>query len=131
MRRSHRLIAFQESLDSPLDRRSEAYRHAAQTMAKTPERIMNLPNVLTFIRLLLVPVLIALWEGQWKYSPLICAVVFILASLTDWLDGYLAREVRQSLHGTVYCSMHWHMGTCLCPAMSTMRLYMQCPQACL
>ncbi len=88
----------QESLVSPLDRRSEVYRHAAQSLvekkkALQPERILNVPNVLTFLRLLLVPVLIALWEWQHAWSPLACAVVFIAASLTDWLDGFLARQV--------------------------------------
>ncbi|GAX83858.1 hypothetical protein CEUSTIGMA_g11283.t1 [Chlamydomonas eustigma] len=83
-----------ESLDSPLDRRSEAYRHAAQTVAKAPERILNIPNLLTFARLLFVPVLLAMWEWQWRWSPITCAVVFILASLTDWLDGYLARQLK-------------------------------------
>ena len=54
---------------------------------------MNIPNIMTFIRLALVPVLLGLWEWQWKYSPLTCAVIFIVAALTDWLDGYLARKV--------------------------------------
>ena len=89
----------QESLYSPLDRRSEAYRHAvaatlaAKGKAQVPEKIMNIPNIMTFIRLALVPVLLGLWEWQWKYSPLTCAVIFIVAALTDWLDGYLARKV--------------------------------------
>jgi CDP-diacylglycerol--glycerol-3-phosphate 3-phosphatidyltransferase len=83
-----------ESLDSPLDRRSEAYRHAAQTVAKAPEIILNVPNILTFARLLFVPVLLVMWEWQWTWSPISCAVVFILASLTDWLDGYLARQLK-------------------------------------
>lgn len=89
----------QESLVSPLDRRSEVYRHAVQQTippSKRPARqpIMTIPNILTFIRLLLVPVLLFLWEWEWVWSPVTCAIVFIAASLTDWLDGYLARKLK-------------------------------------
>jgi len=91
-----------ESIISPLDRRSEAYRHAAAEVAtKHPpppalrrQPIMTLPNVLTFIRLIMVPVMLALWEVPWRYSPVVCAIMFIGASLTDWLDGYLARRLK-------------------------------------
>ena len=56
---------------------------------------MNIPNILTFLRLLLVPVLLGLWEWNWKWSPITAAIVFITAALTDWLDGYLARKVNE------------------------------------
>mmetsp|Transcript_15788 Transcript_15788/g.34099 ORF Transcript_15788/g.34099 Transcript_15788/m.34099 type:complete len:267 (+) Transcript_15788:109-909(+) len=94
------LVSKEESIDSPLDRRSEAYRHIAQKIVTTkpvpPVRqpIMTIPNILTFFRLLLVPVLLLLWEIEWRYTPILCAVVFILASLTDWLDGMLARKLK-------------------------------------
>ncbi len=88
-----------ETLESPLDRRSEAYKHAAAQLvaahppARRPETIMTIPNILTFLRLLLVPIQMILWEVPWRYSPIACAIVFIAAALTDWLDGYLARRV--------------------------------------
>ena len=50
---------------------------------------MNLPNAVTLSRIFLVPVLVTLLLT--KYSVLIAAIVFLAASLTDFLDGYLAR----------------------------------------
>jgi CDP-diacylglycerol--glycerol-3-phosphate 3-phosphatidyltransferase len=89
-----------EDILSPLDRRSEAYRHQAKEIAeKNPaprgerQPILTISNQLTFLRLVLVPVLLLMWEWEWKWSPTACAVVFITASITDWLDGYLARKV--------------------------------------
>ena len=78
---------------------------AAKGHKPVPEKIINIPNVLTFIRLALVPVLLGLWEVQWKYTPITCAVIFITASVTDWLDGYLARKVSgKSTHAP--CMQH-------------------------
>ncbi len=52
---------------------------------------LNLPNVLTLLRILLVPVLVvALLDGT-SNGDLLAAIVFGLASATDAMDGYLAR----------------------------------------
>ena len=55
---------------------------------------MNLPNLLTLLRIALIPVLVLLiiLPGAWTYEA--SAAVFLLASLTDWLDGYLARRLK-------------------------------------
>lgn len=50
---------------------------------------MNLPNKLTTMRMALVPVFIVLYLMDYHY---IAAAVFIAASLTDFLDGHLARK---------------------------------------
>lgn len=50
---------------------------------------LNVPNVLTMIRLLLVPVYVALFIGGHKYAAL---ATFLVASLTDLLDGRIARK---------------------------------------
>ncbi len=52
---------------------------------------MNLPNKLTVLRMILVPVFMVLmmFSGIWQFLGLL---VFIIASVTDWLDGYLARR---------------------------------------
>ncbi|MEM9622856.1 MAG: CDP-diacylglycerol--glycerol-3-phosphate 3-phosphatidyltransferase [Pseudomonadota bacterium] len=57
---------------------------------------MNLPNIITLVRILLVPVfvLVYLMPGHWTY--LTAAVLFGLAAFTDWLDGYLARKLNQT-----------------------------------
>jgi CDP-diacylglycerol--glycerol-3-phosphate 3-phosphatidyltransferase len=52
---------------------------------------LNLPNVLTVIRILLVPVLVVALLGE-AGDDLLAALVFAAASATDALDGYLARS---------------------------------------
>ena len=52
---------------------------------------LNVPNVLTVIRILLIPVLVALLLSEFS-SDSLAAAVFILASLTDAVDGWLARR---------------------------------------
>jgi CDP-diacylglycerol---glycerol-3-phosphate 3-phosphatidyltransferase len=52
---------------------------------------LNLPNVLTVLRILLVPVLVVALLGNTPEGDVLAAVVFALASLTDFADGYLAR----------------------------------------
>ncbi len=50
---------------------------------------MNLPNKLTTMRMILVPVFIALYLLNYNIAS---AVVFIIAAFTDFLDGYIARK---------------------------------------
>jgi CDP-diacylglycerol--glycerol-3-phosphate 3-phosphatidyltransferase len=63
---------------------------------------MNLPNALTLARIFLVPLLVVVlvtkFEGRMIYGvrmEIVGAAIFGLASLTDWLDGYLARRRQQ------------------------------------
>ncbi len=53
---------------------------------------LNVPNVLTVIRILLVPVLIVALLEKTSDGDLLAAIVFAVASLTDAIDGYLARS---------------------------------------
>lgn len=53
---------------------------------------MNLPNKLTFLRILMVPVFVILMYLDFANSRLIATLVFAIASFTDFLDGYLARR---------------------------------------
>lgn len=53
---------------------------------------MNIPNKLTVTRLFLCLLMIVFLELNWKYSGAAAFVIFIVASATDWLDGYLARR---------------------------------------
>src|SRR5687767_5212816 len=63
---------------------------------------MNLPNSLTIARMVLVPLLVVVLLTEFERSrivgvqrELVAAAIFALASITDWLDGYLARRRRQ------------------------------------
>src|SRR5512134_2535563 len=63
---------------------------------------MNLPNTLTLVRMFLVPLLVVVllteFEGRVIFGlpkEVVGAAIFGLASITDWLDGYLARRRRQ------------------------------------
>ncbi|HEY8637894.1 MAG TPA: CDP-alcohol phosphatidyltransferase family protein, partial [Solirubrobacteraceae bacterium] len=55
---------------------------------------LNVPNVLTVLRILLVPVLVAALLVETRHGDAIAAVVFALAAFTDGLDGYIARSRR-------------------------------------
>jgi len=57
---------------------------------------MNIPNALTLFRIALIPVFVLLFYLPFHWSYLASALVFVLASVTDWLDGYLARRLNQS-----------------------------------
>ncbi len=54
---------------------------------------MNLPTYLTLLRILLIPVLVVLFYLPWQGAHVACAIVFLCAGITDWLDGYLARRM--------------------------------------
>lgn len=56
---------------------------------------MNLPNALTFARILMVPILVVVLMTRVTNHEIIGVLVFWIASLTDWLDGYLARRWKQ------------------------------------
>jgi CDP-diacylglycerol---glycerol-3-phosphate 3-phosphatidyltransferase len=53
---------------------------------------LNVPNVLTVVRILLVPVLVVALLEKTGGGDLLAAIVFAIASLTDAIDGYLARS---------------------------------------
>lgn len=53
---------------------------------------MNLPTKLTILRILLIPVFVALYLIEFPYHDVIATGIFLIASLTDFLDGYIARK---------------------------------------
>jgi CDP-diacylglycerol--glycerol-3-phosphate 3-phosphatidyltransferase len=55
---------------------------------------LNLPNVLTVLRILLVPVLVAALLQEAGGGDTLAAIVFVLASFTDLLDGWIARRQK-------------------------------------
>jgi CDP-diacylglycerol--glycerol-3-phosphate 3-phosphatidyltransferase len=56
----------------------------------------NLPNILTLLRILLIPVLVFVFFQEQSWARLAAALIFIVAALTDWFDGYLARQLEQT-----------------------------------
>ena len=57
--------------------------------------VWTIPNVLTMIRLLLVPVFVVVYFRTTAEPKYIALAIFAAASLTDMLDGYLARKLNQ------------------------------------
>jgi cardiolipin synthase (CMP-forming) len=62
--------------------------------------VLNTPNLVTISRIILIPLLIGIFYVpyewlSWEGKNLAATVVFILAGITDWLDGYLARRLNQ------------------------------------
>ena len=63
-----------------------------EKIRKLFSNVWTIPNVLTIIRMLLIPVFVVLFFKDYKMAAL---AVFCAASLTDMLDGYLARKLNQ------------------------------------
>ena len=72
----------------------------ATTLVKLPpteektNNNMNWPNFVTFTRIALIPAVILVYYSSIQGNMIWAAAVFAVASLTDWLDGYLARELN-------------------------------------
>jgi CDP-diacylglycerol---glycerol-3-phosphate 3-phosphatidyltransferase len=56
---------------------------------------MNIPNAITFSRLLGIPFLLYGLNNPTAEARWICLGIFLVCALTDWLDGYLARKLNQ------------------------------------
>ena len=57
---------------------------------------MNWANLATLSRIVLIPVVIICYHSGLESAHLYAAILFSIASLTDWLDGYLARKLNQT-----------------------------------
>lgn len=61
---------------------------------------MNLPNILSIIRILLIPFFVVVFNTPSPERSFWAAIIFSIASLTDWFDGYIARKWGQvTLYG--------------------------------
>jgi len=61
---------------------------------------LNIPNLLTWMRIVLIPLFVGIFyfEKSWVSLPnqnLVATVIFTLAAVTDWFDGWLARKLNQ------------------------------------
>ena len=55
----------------------------------------NLPTLLTLLRILLLPVIVVIFYLPYDWARPLSCLVFTVAAITDWLDGYLARRWNQ------------------------------------
>ena len=56
--------------------------------------IIHIPNLLTLFRVVLIPVLVVMYFWPSAYRETIITAIFVLAAVTDWLDGFLARRMN-------------------------------------
>lgn len=56
---------------------------------------LNTPNILTLLRIVLIPVMVLVYYLPVSWAHLGATILFVLAGVTDWLDGYLARRLDQ------------------------------------
>jgi len=56
----------------------------------------TIPNILTFLRIALIPVFVVAHYLPYSWSHVATTALFGLAALTDWFDGYLARKLEQT-----------------------------------
>lgn len=56
----------------------------------------NIPTLLTLFRVILIPFFVVAFYLPFTWAPFACALIFFLAAITDWFDGFLARLWNQS-----------------------------------
>lgn len=65
-------------------------------MTRLYDQMFNWPNVLTIVRISVIPLLVVFYYLPVPWGHTAASIVFMIASFTDWLDGYLARYLKQS-----------------------------------
>jgi len=58
--------------------------------------VLNIPNILTLLRIAAIPLVIVAYYLPFSWGNEVAMIVFVVASITDWLDGYLARKLDQA-----------------------------------
>lgn len=59
----------------------------------------NIPTLLTLFRVILIPFFVLVFYLPVTWSPFAAALIFCVAAVTDWFDGFLARRWNQSTRG--------------------------------
>lgn len=57
---------------------------------------INIPTWITIFRVIIIPFFILTFYLPLQVGPFICVIIFIIATITDWLDGFLARHWKQT-----------------------------------
>ncbi|MDO9558546.1 MAG: CDP-diacylglycerol--glycerol-3-phosphate 3-phosphatidyltransferase [Syntrophales bacterium] len=63
-------------------------------IAQERKKVLNLPNAITMLRIGVIPVLFLLLQSPGPTGSLVIACIFVVAALTDLLDGYIARKYQ-------------------------------------
>lgn len=67
------------------------------TIQSTPQQVivLNVPILLTLLRIVLLPVIVVVFYLDYSWARPASCIIFVLAGITDWLDGFLARKLGQ------------------------------------
>ncbi|CUR53588.1 CDP-diacylglycerol--glycerol-3-phosphate 3-phosphatidyltransferase [Serratia symbiotica] len=57
---------------------------------------LNIPTLITFFRVILIPFFVIVFYLPFSWAPVVCSIIFVLAAITDWIDGFLARLWKQT-----------------------------------
>ncbi|AOV96682.1 CDP-diacylglycerol--glycerol-3-phosphate 3-phosphatidyltransferase [Edwardsiella hoshinae] len=57
---------------------------------------LNIPTLLTLFRVILIPFFVLAFYLPFTWAPFACALIFVVAAVTDWFDGFLARRWKQT-----------------------------------
>lgn len=57
---------------------------------------LNIPTWLTLFRIILIPFFVLFFYFPFHWAPFVCTFLFVIAALTDWFDGFLARLWQQT-----------------------------------
>ncbi len=57
--------------------------------------MLNTPNAVTLLRIVLIPLFVVVYYLPFAWVNELTTTLFVLAAITDWLDGYLARRLNQ------------------------------------
>lgn len=79
---------MKNNVNEEIDKNSKAYKFVAGN------GVMNLPNQLTIFRVLIIPVFIATFYWNFLSHYVVSLSIFIIAAITDFFDGYLARKYK-------------------------------------
>jgi len=58
--------------------------------------VLNTPNAVTLLRIVLIPLFVVVYYLPFAWVNELTTTLFVLAAITDWLDGYLARRLNQT-----------------------------------
>jgi CDP-diacylglycerol--glycerol-3-phosphate 3-phosphatidyltransferase len=65
-------------------------------MMRPYDQLLTWPNILTLVRISVIPLLVIFFYLPFSWAHIAATIIFGIACFTDWLDGYLARYLKQT-----------------------------------